>query len=103
MNKINYNVTSNSPETDEITVAPYVGEDGIPKVILTIRTDIGSVHQAQLNGHPALYLVLGEETNGQHNGPWQLGHLLTQQWDEAKKLADAKKQGEPGVEPPAGA
>jgi len=44
-----------------------------------IRTDVASVYEAKLDGHPAIAVFLGEEQSGTGNAPWELGHLLAQQ------------------------
>ena len=62
-----------------VSVAPFATADGVPKVVLMIRTDVASVYEAKLDGHPAIAVFLGEEQSGTGNAPWELGHLLAQQ------------------------
>ena len=68
-------------------VSPYVTSDGVPKVVLMIRTDAASSYAATLDGHPAIAVFLAEDADGTGNGPWEFGHLLCQQWDKAKEMA----------------
>lgn len=93
MNKFPVPLEGHTPGGDGyVNVVAFATDDGVPKVVLMIRTDIAQVYEVKLDGHPAIAIFLGEDNDGRGNAPWELGHLLAQQWDEAKKLAAAKKQ-----------
>ena len=88
MNKFPVPIEAHTPDGDGyVNIAPFSTSDGVPKVVLIIRTDTPVVYEAMLDGHPAIAVFLGEDKDGTGNTPWELGHLLCQQWDEAKKLA----------------
>jgi hypothetical protein len=93
MDKLPVPLTGQTPDGDgHVNVAAFATDDGVPKVVLMLRTDVPAAYEATLDGHPAIAFFLGEEKDGTGNSPWELGHLLAKQWDEAKKLA-AKKRG----------
>lgn len=86
MNSIPFSLEGHSPTGDgHMTVAPFVTDDGVPKAVLFIRTDVPSVYTAKLDGQPAIAVFLGQDV------PGALGNLLTQQWDLAEKLAADRK------------
>jgi hypothetical protein len=68
-----------------LAVAPYVKPNGEPAVIMFIKKSANGVFDSTLDGEPALAVVLGEDAGS--NGPWVLGDLFVQHWEEAKKLA----------------
>ena len=74
-----------SPNGESIlAVAPYVGPDGQPAVVVIIKKNAAGVFDSTLDGEPALALVLGE--NEARNAPWTVGDLLVDNWEKAKKL-----------------
>jgi len=70
-----------------MTVAPHVKPDGKPRVIIIIKKDSEGVFDTTLDGVPALAISLSQAPGGDQNAPWELGHLLAQQWAEAEKMA----------------
>lgn len=85
--------TADTPTGDaHVSAAPFNTQEGDPKVVLTIRTDIDSVYAATLDGHPAIAIFLGGEDADElaATTPWVFGNLLVQNWLEAKKLAAGK-------------
>jgi hypothetical protein len=83
LTKPDLNLDATTPTSDgHMTVAPFAPTDGVPKVVLFIRTDIASVYEAKLDRHPAVAVFLGKEGPGETgNAPWILGDLLIQQWE----------------------
>lgn len=69
MNKLRFALEGHSTGDGHITTAPFATEDGVPKVVLFIRTDVASVYEAKLDGHPAIAVFLGEEKDGTGNTP----------------------------------
>jgi len=70
-----------------IGIAP-IKENGKPAVVVTLRTDQVKFFEASIAGHPAIAFVLGADQNNANNGPWELGHLLAENWERAKALPD---------------
>ena len=69
---------------------PYVKPDGNPAVVMIVKTTADGVFESTLDGQPAVALMLGEDSSGNNNAPWQIGELLVQNWEKAKKLARKK-------------
>lgn len=80
----------NTDPQSVIVIAPSVLPNGKPAVTLIIKKSAPSFQEALINGEPAISIVLSEESPGHNNGPWEIGHLLAQQWEEAVKLAQAQ-------------
>ncbi len=70
-----------------IGVAP-LKDNGKPSVLVALRTDRIKFFEASIAGHPAIAFVLGEDQTNANNGPWELGHLLAENWERAKALPD---------------
>jgi hypothetical protein len=68
-----------------IGISPYVQANGEPAVLVLIKKNANGVYDSTLDGQPALALVVSEDPTG--NGPWNLGDLMVQNWEAAKKLA----------------
>ena len=68
-----------------MTVCPVVDAAGTPAVALVVRKDADVTYEATLDGHPATAIFLREDGAG--NAPWELGHLLAENWEQAKKMA----------------
>lgn len=75
----------------DLSSTPFTTSDGVPKVVIFIRTDAGRVYEATLDGHPAIAVIFGRDIGGK-SSPEILADQLTEHWYEAKKLAAAKKQ-----------
>ena len=73
-----------------ITVVAHVQQNGEPKVVVIVKKDANVVFDTTLDGVPAFGFMLGELSEGDDNGPWELGHLLAQKWAEAKEKATKK-------------
>ena len=59
--------------------------NGIPRVLLIIKKR--ALTDVLLDGDPAVIVGLSEQSPGTGNAPWELGSLLAEQWELAKKKA----------------
>lgn len=69
---------------------PYVKPNGEPAVLMVIKTAADGVFDSTLDGQPAVAVVLGEDQSGNNNAPWEIGHLLQDSWEKARKLVGKK-------------
>jgi hypothetical protein len=76
-------------------IAPHVDAvTGQPKVVMVVKRDVGVVFETTLDGVPAFAVTLSQDSwgrapapGGEGNAPWELGHLLAQQWAIAEEMA----------------
>lgn len=82
-------VTSDNPCNAEMTIVPYVAS-GKPGVAIVVKKRSLALQDALLDGEPALFIGLGDES-GRLNAPSEMGSLLAQQWEVAVAMAKAEE------------